>query len=545
MKVLITGGFGFLGRQLCKRILALGELVSGVEEEKSVVSEVVLFDVAAAPKDLPEDSRVRAVSGNITDAATCATLVDEDNMIVFHLASIMSGQGEKDFDLCFNVNLMGTKSLLDACRARRGSRFIFPSSGACYGERLPGPETDTVKLLPYTTYGMTKACIELLINDYSRRGFLDGRAARLPTVIPRPEINSGLPAAFSAVIREPLKGQDVTLAIHPDMPHAVCGFRCLVRNVLHLSQLPQAVFSGSVDRTMNMPALRVTLRDMHAAMLSVVQNPDQLGKVKYETDEVQTATLSTFHNDMDATRARSLGFFGDSSAAGIVTDFAAEYLSSALLKPVLELREEPRHNLVLSNSMVKVYRTESFPGDRTLMHAHRVDSLYFFFNGLNVLNEMLGEEPVEDTLSLGEVRYGDHCRCPLVHRITFKGHMFCLDVELVGFAADATAESAEKQNAERLAKKARVESPPKGLGLTKERPGARVYELTVAIGTSWKAVLPYSKMLWVVKLGAQTRGSLGDRPLLPADIFFKEGPVEVELHVSGKQSLALWIVELL
>lgn len=205
MKVVITGGFGFLGLHLCKRLLAIGELTSA-DDEKKEVKQVILFDLGEA-KDVPEDPRLRIVTGDITDASECEKLIDEDGMVIFHLASVMSGDGETDFDVCWRVNLEGTRNLLEVCRKRVGCKFIFASSGACFGERPEGPETDLTKFLPSTSYGMTKACCELMINDYTRRNFLDGRVARLPTVIPRPERNSGLPAAFSDVLREPLLGK--------------------------------------------------------------------------------------------------------------------------------------------------------------------------------------------------------------------------------------------------------------------------------------------------------------------------------------------------
>lgn len=548
MKVLITGGFGFLGQKLCRLILAHGEAV-GADEAKHKVSEVLLFDSAPAPPSgLVQDPRVRTASGDVADAATVDALVDQDGIIVFHLASVMSGQGEADFDLCVRVNIQGTRNLLEACRRRKGSKFIFASTGACYGERPEGlPETDATKLLPHTTYGMTKACCELMINDYSRRGFLDGRVARLPTVVPRPEVNSGLPAAFSAVIREPLKGQDVELPVRPDMPHAVCGFRVLVHNLLRLAELPQAVFAGRVDRCMNMPSLSVTLADLEEAVRDVVRDPSRLGRVTYKPDEALCAKLSTFHRDMDASRARGLGMLGDSCASALAVDFAAEYLDPGLLKPVLELRQEPRHNLVLANEAVRVFRTEFPPGDSTLTHAHRVDSLYFFLGGAEVRNTKEGAEPLDDTLAAGEVRYGDHCSCPLVHTVANRGSsgMFCLDVELARFDAEAPTEPAAKRP------RASGADPPAGLVLTKERRGARVYELEVPAGSAWHGALPYARMLTVVRsgptkvLGWPGDGGKGERLLLPADVFFSYGPQELSLEVAGEVPLKLWLVELL
>ncbi|CAE7189122.1 denD, partial [Symbiodinium pilosum] len=351
---------------------------------------------------------------------------------------------------------------------------------------------------------MTKACMELLINDFTRRNFVDGRVARLPTVIPRPEPNSGLPAAFSDVLREPLRGRPAVLRLKPDMKHAVCGYRVLIRNLIHLANLPAAAFAESIDRCMNMPALSVTLEDLHKSLLAVVKDPSTLGKISYEPDSELCAKLSTFHQNMDATRARALGMMGDSSAAAIAADFAAEYVDPALLKPVVEIYEEPRHWLAFANEHVRVFRVENPPGDTTLMHVHRVDSLYFFFTAASVQGTKLNEEPKDDVLTCGEVRYGDHGNCLLTHKIYNKGPpvMMCLDVELAGF-----------QNEAPPAKRPKIESPdlPAGLRLTKERPGARVHNLDLAAGSSWSGRIPFHRALFVVHCGAHVQGGLGDR----------------------------------
>ena len=527
MKVIITGGFGFLGLYLCKRILAVGELI-GADDDKHPVRRVVLFDTGSPPNDVPIDSRIELRVGDIANADDVKALFagDEDSIIVFHLASVMSGQGEKDFDICWRVNIEGTRNLLEPCRTRSGCKFIFASSGACFGERPAGPETDSTKLLPHTSYGMTKACMELLINDFTRRGFVDGRVARLPTVIPRPEPNSGLPAAFSDILREPLRGQPVVLRLQPDMRHAVCGYRVLIRNLIHLVNLPAAAFAGSIDRCMNMPSLSVTLQDLQQALLQVVKDASVLGKISYEPDSELCAKLSTFHQNMDATRARALGMMGDSSAAAIAADFAAEYVDPLLLKPVVEIYEEPRHWLAFSNEHVKVYRVENPPGDTTLMHVHRVDSLYFFFTAANVRGTKLDEEPKDDVLTCGEVRYGDHGNCLLTHKIHNKGPpvMMCVDVELSGF-----------QNRGPDTKRQRIEASdlPAGLRLTKERPGARVHNLDLAAGVTWAGRIPFPRSLIVVHRGAHVRGALGEGLLKPGDTFFRDGPIDMTLQVLG------------
>ncbi len=177
MKVLITGGAGFLGKRLTARLLARAD-----------IDEIVLVDMAPA-KGLA-DPRVRIVAGDIADPALMASLIDEKTAGVFHLAAVVSGQAEADFDLGMRINLDASRLLLDLCRQRgHKPRVVFTSSVAVYGGDLPDVVTDDLALRPASSYGTEKAIAELLLADYSRRGFVDGRVLRLPTVSVRP----GLP----------------------------------------------------------------------------------------------------------------------------------------------------------------------------------------------------------------------------------------------------------------------------------------------------------------------------------------------------------------
>ena len=188
MKVVITGGTGFIGQRLARHILQRGSL-TGPTGAPSAVDELVLFD-HASPKDLAVElgGRVRVSTGDISRRADVDDVIDRDDIAVFHLASVLSGGGEQDFDQAMSVNLEGSRNVLDALRARTGRpRLVFASSLAAFGgAAMPDRVGDTTKQSPQTTYGTTKAICELLVNDYSRKGFLDGRSARLPTVIIRP-----------------------------------------------------------------------------------------------------------------------------------------------------------------------------------------------------------------------------------------------------------------------------------------------------------------------------------------------------------------------
>ena len=181
---------------------------------QTAVTSVVLADVTAPPPgrwvcpDVEADPRVSVVECDIGDPATAAMLVDQDDISVFHLSAIMSGQGEEDPDLCYRVNFDGTRALLEACR-HRGScpRVVLTTAGATFSGGAELVVTDELRSVPATTYGTTKRMAELLLNDYSRKGFVDGRGGRLSSVVVRAGApNAATTGAYSSVVREPLSG---------------------------------------------------------------------------------------------------------------------------------------------------------------------------------------------------------------------------------------------------------------------------------------------------------------------------------------------------
>src|SRR5260370_32788224 len=195
MCVVITGGCGFLGRRLAMRLL-----------ERSDIEELVLFDNAPSAMPLPEDKRLTVTTGDIADRETVRRAITPGTASVFHLAAVVSGEAEADTDLGYRVNLEGTGAVLDACRALGSCpRVVFASSLAVYGGALPAEVGDDTPLAPQTSYGTQKAIGEQLVNDYSRKGFVDGRALRLPTVVVRPGLPNRAASTFaSSMIRVPL-----------------------------------------------------------------------------------------------------------------------------------------------------------------------------------------------------------------------------------------------------------------------------------------------------------------------------------------------------
>jgi nucleoside-diphosphate-sugar epimerase len=207
MKIVITGGAGFLGQRLARRLLEQGSLTDATGERRGI-SEIVLLDVVAAGSF--SDSRVREVTGDIADPDVMRRVVDGNTSSIFHLAAVVSGQAEADFDLGMRINLDASRQLLDICRQLgHRPRVVFTSSVAVYGGRLPAMVDDETAREPQSSYGVQKAIGELLLGDYHRRGFIDGRVLRLPTISVRPgKPNKPASSFASGIIREPLNGVD-------------------------------------------------------------------------------------------------------------------------------------------------------------------------------------------------------------------------------------------------------------------------------------------------------------------------------------------------
>lgn len=328
MKVLITGGTGFIGLRLARRLLEGGTL-TGPDGKAREIDEMVLFD-QVVPERKPGglDERVHLVAGDISDKATITGLVDRDDISVFHLASVVSGGGEKDFDLAMRVNLDGNLHMLEALRARDGlPRIVFASSIAVFGgSRMPPSVGDDTKQMPQTTYGVTKAMGELLINDYSRKGFLDGRSARLPTVIIRPgKPNLAASSFVSGVFREPLNGVDFTLPVTPDTVMPLLGYRAIVEGIVHLHELSGKELGD--DRAVGLPALTVTVQDMMDALYRVAGDRP-LGQITIEPDRFIQDICATWPQGTYDDRALALGFPREDGLDEIVAYYIEDYLET-------------------------------------------------------------------------------------------------------------------------------------------------------------------------------------------------------------------------
>ena len=325
MKVVITGAWGCIGRRLARSLLEKGSLVgpSGRQEE---IDSLTLFDAVVPPDAKPIDPRIEVVAGDIADKALVDSLIDRDDISVFHLASVVSGGGEKDFDLAMRVNLDGGLHLFEALRAREGlPRIVFASSIAVFGgSAMPKTVGDLAKQTPQTTYGLTKSICELLINDYSRKGFLDGRSARLPTVIIRPGKPNAAASSFaSGVFREPLNGEPCALPVEPSQVMPLLGYRSVVEGFIQLHEAEAEAIGD--DRAVGLPALVVDVAEMIEALRRVAGDRP-LGEITVEPDPFIQAICATWPVDISTERADALGLPREGSVDEIVEAYIEDYL---------------------------------------------------------------------------------------------------------------------------------------------------------------------------------------------------------------------------
>ncbi|NQU55676.1 MAG: NAD-dependent epimerase/dehydratase family protein [Rhodospirillales bacterium] len=328
MKVVITGGAGFIGLSICRRLLEIGSL-TGPSGKQQVIDSIVLFD-AHVPVVRPDglDERVHMVRGDIADPGTVMSLIDRDDVSLFHLASVVSGGGEKDFDLAMRVNLDGGRHILEAARARATTpRVVFASSVAIYGgSAMPDVVFETTRAVPQTTYGMTKVIGELMINDYTRKGFIDGRTARLPTVIIRPGTPNAAASSFcSGLFREPLQDQPCALPVDRSTRMPLIGYRNCIEGFIALHEIDGGKLGE--DRALNLPSLDCTVADMVAAVTKVAKARGiELGPITDNPDAAISAIVSSWATRMNSDRALKLGLPADESLEQVVEDFIDDFL---------------------------------------------------------------------------------------------------------------------------------------------------------------------------------------------------------------------------
>ncbi|EHR72687.1 nucleoside-diphosphate-sugar epimerase [Burkholderiales bacterium JOSHI_001] len=324
MKLLITGGAGFVGARLAQSLLARGTL------DGQAITELVLTDQAPPRPELVADARVTARTGPLLQQVQA--LRDEAFDGVFHLASAVSGECETDFDLGLASNLDSTRALLDALRHRvqklgaAPTKLVFSSSIAVFGPDpaypFPAQVGDSTLPMPQTSYGTQKLICEHLIADYTRKGFIDGRAARLVTVTVRPGRPNGAASSFfSGIIREPLAGEDAVLPVDDSVQHPVASPQRMVDGLITVYEASREAFVGRSAITL--PGLNVTVRQMLDA-LEKVAGPAVRARVKPQRDERIAGIVANWPKGVVTPRANALGLQADASFEDIIRAYIAD-----------------------------------------------------------------------------------------------------------------------------------------------------------------------------------------------------------------------------
>jgi nucleoside-diphosphate-sugar epimerase len=303
MKILVTGAGGMIGRKLVAR-LAQDKTLNG-----QAIESMTLVDVVESP--LPDGIPAKAIVADFSEKGVATTLLQERPEMIFHLAAIVSGKAESDFEKGYRINFNGSWALLEAVRLenQKGGykpRFVFASSMAVYGPPFPDPIPDDIQLTPTTSYGVQKAMTELMLADYSRKGFLDGIGVRLPTICIRPgKPNKAASGFFSGILREPLNGMEATLPVSESVRHWFASPRAAVEFFITAAGADTSQLG--VHRSMIMPGVSATVGEEIQALRRAAGD-EAVARIKKVDDPFVADIVKGWAGNFTAARAKSLGF---------------------------------------------------------------------------------------------------------------------------------------------------------------------------------------------------------------------------------------------
>lgn len=314
MHILITGGQGFLGQKLARQFL----------QSSDPSLQLTLVDIVDNPQAL-QDPRVTHVTADLADYDTVQQLITPQVDVVYHLAAVVSSHAEAEPDTGYRVNYVVTRNLLEVIRHTKPSiRLIFSSSLAVFGGELPEVITDGTAVTPQSTYGTQKAMCELLINDYTRKGFVDGLVLRLPTICIRPgKPNKAASSFVSSIMREPLTGLPAVCPVDPQLQLWLSSPAVLISNLVKALSLPS--FARRDWHVVNLPGFTVSVAQM-IADLEAVRGSAATALIKYEFDATINDIVASWPARIDNTKALALGFDVDADFKSVIKQFITQEL---------------------------------------------------------------------------------------------------------------------------------------------------------------------------------------------------------------------------
>ena len=325
MHILITGAAGMIGRKLVARLVAAGAL------NGKPIDKLTLIDVSAPQKPQGFNGSVATSAADIADAVAARSAVAGRPDVIFHLAAVVSGEAELDFEKGVHVNLDGSRALIEAIRAGGDGycpRLVFTSSIAVFGAPFPDAIADDFHLTPLTSYGTQKAIVELLLADYTRRGFLDAIGIRLPSIVVRPgRPNKAASGFFSSIIREPLNGEEAVLPVEDSVLHWHASPRAAVGFLIHAAGVDREKLGPRVNLTM--PGVCCTVAEQIAALRRIAGD-NVAGRIRREPDPLVARIVAGWPSRFDPRRALALGFQAEASFDEIIRVHIADELGGKI-----------------------------------------------------------------------------------------------------------------------------------------------------------------------------------------------------------------------